>query len=151
MSPLTLDWHRTYIDTSALVSLFARETAGVAVLTHLDQAHQQGSLVISDWVITELASALSLKRRRGDINDAEHRTIWQAFSAECGGWFDVEPVATADLAAATEHCLVHATGLRSGDALHLAITQRVGCTALLSLDDTLNRNARDLGLTIFVA
>jgi predicted nucleic acid-binding protein len=145
----TTSAQRTYVDTSAMVALFAREPSATAVLNQLDVAQADGPLVVSDWVITEVASALGIKRRRGELNATEHRAIWQSFSAECGAWFAVEPVATADFVIATEYCLSTTDALRGGDAMHLATANRTRCTAFLSLDDVLNRNARAQGLRVF--
>lgn len=144
---------RTYADTSALVALYAREPAAASLLDCFQGATDSPGqdLVVSDWAVTEFASALGVKQRRGELDGAQSSLVWQAFCEACDGRFTIEPVNTDDLAQASDYCLQAATGLRAGDALHLAAAQRMGCGALLSLDETLNRNARASGMTVMPA
>lgn len=137
----------TYVDTSALVALFTGESRGEALLRWLAR-HPKVEYCISDWVVTEFASALAIKMRRGDIDDEAVAQVWLAFDDACDTLLKVERVQSEDFGQAAALCLQPATGLRSGDSLHLAIASRLACKSVVSFDDTLNRNARAGGLAV---
>ena len=137
----------TYVDTSALVALLTGESRGDALL-RWQARHSRGEYCISDWVITEFASALAIKARHGDIEDDQVAQAWLAFDDACDTLLKVEQVQVDDFRQAAGLCLQRATGLRSGDSLHLAIASRLACKAVISFDDTLNRNARASGLAV---
>ena len=108
-------------------------------------------MVVTDWALVEFASALSLKQRRGEIEAAQSSLIWQVFRDSCEAVFALDFVSTDDMVLATDFCLQADTGLRAGDALHLAAAQRTRCDAILSLDETLNRNALASGMAVITA
>ncbi len=137
----------TYVDTSALVALFTGEPRGEALLNWLAR-HPKLDYCISDWVITEFASALAIKQRRGDIDDDELAKVWLAFDDACDTLLTVERVQAEDFGHAAAMCLQPASGLRSGDSLHLAVASRLACKSVVSFDDTLNRNAKASGLAV---
>ncbi len=138
---------KTYVDTSALVALFTGESRGEALLRWLSR-HPKGAYCISDWAVTEFASALAIKARRGDMDEEELAQAWLAFDEACDTLLAVERVQEEDFGHAAELCLQPATGLRSGDSLHLAIASRLDCRSLVSFDDILNRNAKAGGLAV---
>ena len=137
----------TYVDTSALVALFTGEPRGEALLSWLAR-HPKLDYCISDWAITEFASALAIKARRGDLGDDALAQVWLAFDDACDTLLKVERVQAEDFGQAAAMCLQPATGLRSGDSLHLAVASRLACKSVVSFDDTLNRNAKASGLTV---
>ena len=53
-----------------------------------------------------------------------------------------------DFLYAAELCRTSETGLRAGDALHLAVALRHNCHWLASLDQAMNASARKLGLKL---
>ena len=55
-----------YLDTSAAVPIFVPEPASEAIVGWI--AANDAPLVSSDWIVTEFASALSIKVRQGEIN-----------------------------------------------------------------------------------
>jgi uncharacterized protein len=148
---------RVYLDTSALVSLYAREPGSAQVESWLHRhrgpaaAPAPDKLVVSDWAIAEFASALGIKLRRGDFSSATASAVWTLFTEACDADFEVETMLAADLAQATHFCLQATGGLRASDALHLSAAQRLGCDTLLSLDAVLNRNASAQGLAVLSA
>ncbi len=137
----------TYVDTSALVALLTGESRGDALLRWLAR-HSRRDYCISDWVIAEFGSALAIKARRGDIEQDQVAQAWLAFDEACDTLLKVEQVQADDFRQAAGLCLQRATGLRSADSLHLAIASRLACKSIVSIDATLNRNAKAGGLAV---
>ena len=134
-----------YVDTSAWVALQTHEAQTQAVQAWIE-AHGMAGLACAEWVKTEFASALSIKRRRGAIDDDHFERAQSAFEKICLAgptWLSVE---TQDFYEAARLCADPATKMRAGDALHLAVAMRCQCTEFLSLDIVLNDNAQRLGL-----
>jgi uncharacterized protein with PIN domain len=94
-----------YLDTSALVALVANEPNAQSVKRWL-AAPQAAQLCSSDWCVPEVASALSLKVRTGQLDEAQADASWQAFGAACDGLLDLLPVQAADYATAAQMCRV---------------------------------------------
>jgi uncharacterized protein len=105
-----------YIDTSALIPLCVKEAKSDDLFRWY--ASYQGELVSSCWCMTEVASALGIKQRTGQI--------------------------TTDAAALM--ALDAASGLRAGDALHLAVALEAKVKHVLTLDAVFERNAKAMGL-----
>ena len=136
-----------YLDTSVLVALVANEANAPSIKRWLADA-DSASLCSSDWCVPEVASALSLKVRTGQLDEAQADAAWQTFGAACDGLLDLLPVQAADYSTAAQMCRTPQAGLRAGDALHLAVALRSGCDAMLAFDQTLNKNARASGLQL---
>jgi predicted nucleic acid-binding protein len=115
---------RLYLDTSLLVAALVHE-AGTATAVSFLQAHAKQSLLISPWVATELASALALQVRRGTIAPQESQEAWERFGLLREQRLNTLPLAAEDFEAAARLCLTQAPPLRAGDALHLALCQRL--------------------------
>lgn len=134
-----------YVDTSVWIALQLREVKTEVVQAWF-MAHGVKGLACSDWVRTEYASALSIKRRRGDMDDICLTRAHQTFSKICTSeltWLNIEKQ---DFVDAANLCANPAYKMRAGDALHLAVAMRCRCTELLSLDTVLNDNAKRLGM-----
>jgi uncharacterized protein len=102
-------------------------------------------LSISDWTVTEFASALSAKLRAQSLG-AEHRAAaLAAFARLSEESFTVLPVIREDFRVAARFTDQAALGLRAGDALHVAICSRNGVT-LCTLDRVLAGAAPRLGV-----
>ena len=114
---------RLYLDTSLLVAALVNE-AGTAAAVRFLQSHAQQPLLISAWVSTELASALALLVRRDAITPQESQEAWQRFGVLRSHRLQDVPMAAEDFDAAARLCLAQAP-LRAGDALHLALCQRL--------------------------
>lgn len=121
-----------YLDTSLLVAALCHEVHSARVQTWL-RAQATGEMAISDWVVAEFSSALSIKLRTGQIG-AEHRAdALAAFTRLSADSFVVLPVTPAQFRTAARFADQHAIGLRAGDALHLAVCADHGVT-LCTLD-----------------
>ena len=137
-----------YVDTSALLPLCVGEARSAAVTAWL-RSPVPPALCSADWCVTEVASALALKLRTGQIDAGALDDVWTSFVAACDGKFlTLVPVEGDDFPHAAALCLRPHAALRSGDALHLAVALRSGCEAMLSFDDTLNRDAQACGLAV---
>ena len=132
-----------YLDTSAAVPLFVREPASEAVDAWLEACIDP--IISSDWTVTEFASALSIKVRRGEINARQARAAWKDFDAFCNSGLRLLPVSRKVFKDAAMMALNAPSGLRSGDSLHLAIALEAGASGLSTADDTLGitRKRRD--------
>ncbi len=136
-----------YVDTSVWIAMHVRESRTAEVQDWLE-AQEISTLCCSEWVKTEYASALSIRRRRNELNAADFADAHRAFAQLCVAgplWLDVEPP---DFLTAAGYCADVDSGLRAGDALHLAVAVRTRCKALFSLDKLMNLNARRLGLGV---
>lgn len=120
-----------YLDASLLVSVLSREQASARVRDWLS-VQATTDLVISDWVATEVASALAMKVRMQALTRCECASALAAF-AKLSLSFEVRPISRIVFQTAATFCGSHALGLRAGDALHLAACRQRADT-LCTLD-----------------
>ena len=133
-----------YCDTSVLVSaLVTTEPASEAAAQWL-LSQTAGELAISDWVQTEFAGAIALKVRRGDLNERAKGRVLRAWSV-IGNSFERLTVQPPHFDHAAQMMLEPGSRLRSGDALHLAISLAYGCE-MATFDRDLRDAAGDFGI-----
>lgn len=130
---------RLYLDTSLVVAALVHEAGTATALTFL-QDHARQPWLISPWVATELASALALQVRRSAITPQESEEAWQRFGVLREQRLHSLPLAVEDFEAAARFCLAQVQPLRAGDALHLAVCQRLNLQ-LASFDRGLCKGA----------
>ncbi len=131
-----------YVDTSVLVPLFLNEPHSVTVAAWY--AREKGELVAAAWCVAEFASALGIKQRTGAIDTQQAQGAWARFERMVAADLRLLPVEPASFHRAAELVLDAASGLRAGDALHLACAETAGAKHMLTLDDALSRNAQRL-------
>lgn len=131
-----------YFDTSAAVPLFVREPASAAVDAWFETCSDP--LLSSDWIVTEFASALSVKERSGMLGAKDARAAWRGFEAFCESGLRLIAVSRQAFKEGARLARQQSHGLRAGDALHLAVALEVGTKAIATLDATLAANARRL-------
>jgi len=135
-----------YLDTSVVVPLFVREPASEAVSEWFGA--NVDPLVAADWLVTEFASALSIKVRRGEVKPATAQQVWKEFDVICAGGLRLLPVSRNAFAEAARRVLETESGLRAGDSLHLAVALECGAKSMATLDANLEANAARQGLEI---
>ncbi|MER2534536.1 MAG: type II toxin-antitoxin system VapC family toxin [Rhizobiaceae bacterium] len=114
-----------YLDTSFLVTAIVEEAASEAVWKWLDD-NRHSELFVSDWVVTEFSSALSVKVRTGQLSAGGRLLAARMFSRLQRASLDFIPVESRHFSAAANLCANPSTGLRGGDALHLSLAGDVG-------------------------
>jgi predicted nucleic acid-binding protein len=107
-------------------------------------------LVSAAWCVTEFASALGIKQRTGQITEASALIAWQQFERLCANDLQLLPVDPATFHRAAVLTLDAQTGLRAGDALHVAKALELKVQSVATLDDVLAKNAQRLKLKLAV-
>jgi predicted nucleic acid-binding protein len=131
-----------YLDTSAAVPLFVAEPSSELVDRWLSACDVP--VVSSDWMLTEFASALSIKERSGALTAKDAKVAWRSFETFCQSGLRLAPVSRHAFAVAAKLSRVPSYGLRSGDALHLAVAREIGARIISTLDATMASNAKRL-------
>ena len=133
-----------YVDTSLLVAALLNEKS-TAVAQRWLGGQPAGELAISDWVITEFSAALSMKLRTGELEPPQRNEVLAFFTRLTEISFHVLPVSRPDFRTAARFADQYATGLRAGDALHLAIASHHGAS-LHTLDKRLVEIGQAIGV-----
>jgi predicted nucleic acid-binding protein len=136
-----------YLDTSALLKLYARERGTAAVRAAVTRAS-----VVATCRLThvEARGALARKLREGELSPAEHQYLTSSLD---GDWARLLVVEISEHLCREAVALVERHPLRAADALQLAaactISRRVTEeTVFLSFDDRLNSAAQADGLSV---
>lgn len=134
-----------YFDTSFIVPYFLPEATSDDIRRFLGGL-PANELTISHWTRLEFSSFLAREVRVGGLSlDAAQRADSQ-FETVIGESFMVLTPSNADFSLAKEFLQHYDSGLRAGDALHLAIGANHGARIFYSLDRALLRAATQLGL-----
>ncbi len=123
-----------YLDTSVLVPLFFNEAGTAAARTELAR---DTAAWVSYWTLAEFSSAVAFKLRSGQTDAKTAATVRRLFDAFLASHLTVVDVQREDFVNAAQLCKSAASpGLRTPDALHLAVAQRLGLT-MVSFDAAL--------------
>lgn len=134
-----------YPDTSLLVPLFMEEPGTPRAEAWLNN-HSAGQIGSSAWTNIEFMSAIGMRCRRGDLSPDAHKAAifkWRQLENS----FESVPIPAIAFHDASLWLAQSALGLRSGDALHLAIAKAAGAT-VWTLDNVMFRAGQTLGLSV---
>lgn len=135
-----------YCDTSLVV-------AGLTIEPHTGRAQrwlgtqEAGTICTSPWTITEVSSALAIKRRHGQLDAADHARALANWREQQQDMFVLIPVSTEAFTFAARFCDMKDATLRAGDALHLAVVS-LGGHALATLDERMREAAEAVGVRV---
>ena len=135
-----------YVDASAWISLFTTEEAASSLEDWL--ANEDGHLMSTAWTVVEVASGFSIKVRRKELSEHHASVLFERFEQLIADEVKVVAMAAGDYDHAMNLCRNAGSGLRAGDALHLASAARLGVSHLLTLDRVMAANAMALGIEL---
>ncbi len=130
-----------YLDTSVVIPYFVEEPQTPAVETALSKLTRQ--TCISHWTEAEFASALAKKVRNRECTPSAMERAVTKMAMMATDVFTRWLPSAQDYQVAVKFMLNPRTGLRAGDALHLAIAQRHDAT-VWTLDKGMFEAARVL-------
>jgi predicted nucleic acid-binding protein len=136
-----------YFDTSFLTPLVRKERTSTQIARFM-AGLPTGHLAISRWTEVEFASLLARDVRMGDMDAGEARAMETLFEEVVAQSLVVWLPGAEDYDLAKRYLRRHETGLRAGDALHLAIAANRDARAIHSLDKTMIKAGKMLGLPI---
>ena len=136
-----------YLDTSFVAPLVIAEDSSDAVEAYVLKV-KPGDLTTSMWTQVELSSLVSRKVRMGDLSDSQAEVVRREFDRVLGESFEMLAPTAADFAAAAKYLEIPKTGLRAGDALHLAIAANHRAKRILTLDEGFLEGGKLLNLPV---
>ena len=134
-----------YFDTSFLVPLILPEATSEPIAGFFDGLPVD-DLATGHWTRVEFASLLAREVRMGGLDASTAREASSRFEAIIDESFIVLLPNRDDFDRAREWLGHFETGLRAGDALHLAVAWNRGSEAIYSLDKRMIAAGRVLGL-----
>ena len=134
-----------YFDTSFLVPLILPEATSEPIAGFFDRQPAE-DLTTGHWTRVEFASLLAREVRMGGLDASTAREAGSRFEAMIDESFVVLLPNRDDFDRAREWLGHFETGLRAGDALHLAIAWNRGSDAIYSLDKRMIAAGKTLGL-----
>ncbi len=135
-----------YLDTSVAVALFVPEPSTLKVSTWFEEC--TSSVVSSDWLLTEFASALAIKTRRRELSPRHAQAAWDEFASLTQSGVRLLPLDRDSFSQAAELVRDARSPLRAGDALHLAVALQAGVRTIVTADSRLATGAAAHGLSV---
>lgn len=136
-----------YLDTSFIAPLVLAEDNSDTVEA-LVMKVKPGQLATGMWTQIELASLVARKLRMGELSVTEAEAIRSEFRQLLEESFKILLPTAADFATASQFLEMPKTGLRAGDAFHLAIAANHGAKKILTLDQGFIKAGKQLKLPV---
>lgn len=132
-----------YVDTSVLVAYLTPEAYSAQAIKIFCEPKNH-PLAISLWTETEFFSVLGIKCRTNQLTEAQSLLVQEQYTS-LKAQFIWLPITDSEYLTASNLLKHWQTGLRAGDALHLAIANNHSAL-LLSLDERLVKAAKQLNI-----
>ena len=136
-----------YFDTSFITPIFRKEASSIDVERFL-QRQTPGTLAISHWARVEFSSLLARDVRMRTIGRNEAFDLDAQFETIIARSFILLLPDQSDFELCKHYIQRFDTGLRGGDALHLAIAHNRRAQAVYTLDKKLLKAGKLLGLPV---
>ena len=136
-----------YLDTSFIAPLVISEDSSDAIEALVVKV-KPGDLATSLWAQIEIASLVARKVRMGELTVAEADAVRSEFRKILNESFSVILPTAADFDTARDYLEMPKTGLRAGDAFHLAIAANHGARKIWSLDQGFIKVGKQLKLPV---
>lgn len=138
---------RVYFDTSALAKWYLDEFGSDEVEAYLQS---RSSVAISTLTIVEMRSLLARRRREGILGTEQEGKVLTTFEEDVHRRHLIrhsvdDPSVEG---AARILTLLHKSGLKTLDALHLSIAREIGAQVLATADRVMADAARDLEMDV---
>lgn len=135
-----------YVDTSVIVALLTTEIKTQAVVDWYGSLQEIPT--VSDWLLPEFSSAISIKVRTGQLSAATAKEVFKEFELLADNGLRLVPVSREAFKRAEGMVRNHHGGLRAGDSLHLAVALELGASHIATLDNNMAANAKRNGLEL---
>ena len=136
-----------YLDTSFIAPLIIAES-GSEQAENLISKSKPGDLATSLWTQVEFAGLLARKVLIGELTRQQAASVRNEFRTMLNETFRVIVPTATDFDTARDYLEVPKTGLRSGDALHLAIAANRNVKKIWSLDQGFIKAGKLLNLPV---
>ena len=136
-----------YFDTSFLPPLFLEEKTSRKIEAYVTTL-SAGELYLSHWTRLEFSSLVAREVRMRGLTPEEGQAVLLQFDQLVEESYRVILPTALDYELAREYLKQFATGLRAGDALHLAIASNHGATKILTLDEGMLKAGKQLKLPV---
>ncbi len=135
-----------YVDTSVIVALLTMEKKTPAAVQWYENLQEVPT--VSDWLLPEFSSAISIKVRTGQLSGANAKETFKEFDLLSDGGLRLVPVSREAFRRAEKMVRTHHDGLRAGDSLHLAVALELEASHVATLDNNMAANAKRYGLEL---
>jgi len=136
-----------YFDTSFLVPLILPEATSDQIAAFVREL-PAARFTVSHWTRVEFSSLLAREVRMSELDAGAAARADARFEAMVEESFSVILPNADDFGLAKEYLSHFDTGLRAGDALHLAIARNHRAQVIYSLDRTFMKAGKILGLRV---
>lgn len=135
-----------YFDTSFLAPLYVPEPSSEYVRDVTFKLAKDNDIAISEWTCVEFSSMIARRVRMNLLAEDDAKRLLDAFELISHAQYLLLTPTQGDYRLANRFLRNFSSGLRAGDALHLAIAKNHGAHHVYSLDQGLVKAAIALGL-----